>query len=134
MTTTNTQRALKIVSASDPTGHSLSGRASCLVFEDDTSKALLELGQRIAPSHATALIIGETGTGKELIARHIHELSTRRTGLFVAVNCAATSDTLMESELFGHERGDEGSGCGLGIAGHPGTDGRRRDHVVHVNA
>ena len=94
MTTTNTQRALKVLTASDPTALALSIRASCLVFEDDKSKALLELVQRIAPSHATALIIGETGTGKELIARHIHELSTRRTGPFVAVNCAAISDTL----------------------------------------
>ena len=94
MTTTNSQRALKVLTASDPTALALSIRASCLVFEDDKSKALLELVQRIAPSHATALIIGETGTGKELIARHIHELSTRRTGPFVAVNCAAISDTL----------------------------------------
>jgi sigma-54-specific transcriptional regulator len=105
VTTTNSQRAPKVLIASDPTALALSIRASCLVFEDDKSKALLELVQRIAPSHATALIIGETGTGKELIARHIHELSTRRTGPFVAVNCAAISDTLMESELFGHERG-----------------------------
>ena len=102
---TNTERSLKVLTAADPTALALSIRASCLVFEDDKSKALLELVQRIAPSNATALIIGETGTGKELIARHIHELSTRRTGPFVAVNCAAISDTLMESELFGHERG-----------------------------
>lgn len=83
----------------------LSIRASCLVFEDPASKALLERVQRIAPSDATALIIGETGTGKELIARHIHELSDRRSGPFVAFNCAAISESLMESELFGHERG-----------------------------
>ena len=75
VTTTNSQRALKVLAASDPTTLALSIRASCLVFEDDKSKALLELVQRIAPSQATALIIGETGTGKELIARHIHELS-----------------------------------------------------------
>ncbi|ULA60668.1 MAG: Sigma54-dependent transcriptional regulator SfnR [Nitrospira sp.] len=105
MIPTNSQRALKVLTAADPTALALSIRASCLVFEDDKSKALLELVQRIAPSHATALIIGETGTGKELIARHIHELSARRAGPFVAVNCAAISDTLMESELFGHERG-----------------------------
>ncbi len=105
MTTTNSQRALKVLAASDPTTLALSIRASCLVFEDDKSKALLELVQRIAPSQATALIIGETGTGKELIARHIHELSARRTGPFVAVNCAAITESLMESELFGHERG-----------------------------
>ena len=95
---------LHIVTA-DPHTLALSIRASCLVFEDPASKALLERVQRIAPSEATALIIGETGTGKELIARHIHELSARRTGPFVAFNCAAISESLMESELFGHERG-----------------------------
>ena len=95
---------LHIVTA-DPHTLSLSIRASCLVFEDPASRALLERVQRIAPSDATALIIGETGTGKELIARHIHELSGRRSGPFVAFNCAAISESLMESELFGHERG-----------------------------
>lgn len=101
----NVQSPLRILTATDPHQLALSVRASCLVFEDPTSTALLELVQRIAPSDATALIIGETGTGKELIARHIHELSVRRTGPFVAVNCAAITESLMESELFGHERG-----------------------------
>jgi len=96
---------IKIVTAADPHALALSVRASCLVFEDPASKSLLERVQRIAPSNATALIIGETGTGKELIARHIHELSDRRSGPFVAFNCAAISESLMESELFGHERG-----------------------------
>ena len=91
--------------AADPHALALSVRASCLVFEDPASQALLERVQRIAPSGATALIIGETGTGKELIARQIHELSDRRSGPFVAFNCAAISESLMESELFGHERG-----------------------------
>jgi sigma-54-specific transcriptional regulator len=95
---------LHIVTADPPT-LALSIRASCLVFEDPASKALLDRVHRIAPSDATALIIGETGTGKELIARHIHELSDRRSGPFVAFNCAAISESLMESELFGHERG-----------------------------
>ncbi len=95
----------QIVTAADPHALALSVRASCLVFEDPASQALLERVQRIAPSEATALIIGETGTGKELIARHIHELSDRRSGPFVAFNCAAISESLMESELFGHERG-----------------------------
>jgi sigma-54-specific transcriptional regulator len=93
------------LTASDPKTLVLSVRASCLVFEDDKSKALLALVHRIAPSGATALVIGETGTGKELIARHIHELSGRHAGPFVAVNCAAISESLIESELFGHERG-----------------------------
>ena len=100
-----TQDPIKIVTAADPHALALSVRASCLVFEDPASKSLLERVQRIAPSEATALIIGETGTGKELIARQIHELSNRRSGPFVAFNCAAISESLMESELFGHERG-----------------------------
>ncbi len=100
-----TQDPIKIVTAADPHALALSVRASCLVFEDPASKSLLERVQRIAPSEATALIIGETGTGKELIARQIHELSDRRSGPFVAFNCAAISESLMESELFGHERG-----------------------------
>lgn len=90
-----------------PNSHALdlSARASCLVFEDRASRSLLVEVKHVAPSDATVLIIGETGTGKELIARHIHELSERQSGPFVAFNCAAISESLMESELFGHERG-----------------------------
>jgi sigma-54-specific transcriptional regulator len=83
----------------------LSLRATALVFEDPVSKRLLEQIERIAPSDATVLIIGETGTGKELVARHIHALSKRRKKVFGALNCAALSENLIESELFGHEKG-----------------------------
>jgi sigma-54-specific transcriptional regulator len=80
-------------------------RARAFIFSDPRSRALLPLIERIAPSDATAMIYGETGTGKELVARHIHALSGRATKPFVAINCGAFSETLIESELFGHERG-----------------------------
>ncbi|GHD68250.1 sigma-54 interaction domain-containing protein [Jeongeupia chitinilytica] len=82
----------------------LSIRAKAAVFADQTSRALLQQLERIAPSTMPVLVIGETGTGKELIARHIHQLSGRK-GPFVAVNCGAISEQLAESELFGHEAG-----------------------------
>jgi len=82
-----------------------SHRASLLVFEDARSKALLERLQLVAPSNVNVLVIGETGTGKELIARHVHSLGSRAKGPFIAVNCGAFSENLIESELFGHERG-----------------------------
>ncbi|MDF3833335.1 sigma-54 dependent transcriptional regulator [Cupriavidus basilensis] len=80
-------------------------RASAQVFADPHSLALLERIRMVAPSDANVLVIGETGTGKELVARHVHNLSRRAGGPFVAVNCGAFSETLVESELFGHEKG-----------------------------
>ncbi len=66
---------------------------------------MLDAVRKVAPTSTTVLLHGETGTGKELIARAVHELSPRRAGPLVRVNCAALSPTLVESELFGHERG-----------------------------
>lgn len=80
-------------------------RATVLVFKDPRSQELLSRIERLAPSEANTLIIGETGTGKELVARHIHHLSRRGREPFVAVNCGAFAETLVESELFGHEKG-----------------------------
>lgn len=70
-------------------GLATSIRATAQVFEDPTSRALLEHLQQVAPSDASVLIIGQTGTGKELVARHVHNLSARRHKPFVAVNCGA---------------------------------------------
>ncbi|MBJ9977653.1 sigma-54-dependent Fis family transcriptional regulator [Pseudomonas sp. S75] len=80
-------------------------RATAQVFEDPRSQALLGHLHKVAPSEASVLIIGDTGTGKELVARHVHHLSARRDGPFVAVNCGAFSESLVEAELFGHEKG-----------------------------
>lgn len=82
-----------------------SPRATAQVFADPRSLALLERIQLVAPSDANVLIVGETGTGKELVARHVHHLSHRRDAPFIAVNCGALSESLVESELFGHEKG-----------------------------
>ena len=83
----------------------LSVRAKALVFEDPLSRALLARIERIAPSDAPVLVTGETGTGKELVARQVHALSFRAARPFVAVNAGAFSESLAESELFGHEKG-----------------------------
>ncbi|MGA3119879.1 MAG: sigma-54 dependent transcriptional regulator [Polyangiaceae bacterium] len=80
-------------------------QANATVFEDAKSHALRSRIRQVAPSNATVLITGETGTGKEIVARHIHELSDRARQPFVAVNCGAFSQSLIESDLFGHEKG-----------------------------
>ena len=76
-----------------------------LVGASDAMRRLREELPAMAASHGTVLITGESGVGKEVVARAVHELSPRRDGAFLAVNCAALSESLLESELFGHERG-----------------------------
>ncbi|HNX69635.1 MAG TPA: sigma-54 dependent transcriptional regulator [Candidatus Omnitrophota bacterium] len=76
-----------------------------MIAESGAMKELLATVDKIAASNASVLIEGESGTGKELVARRIHELSPRKQHPFVAVHCAALTDTLLSSELFGHEKG-----------------------------
>ncbi|MEZ4226213.1 MAG: sigma-54 dependent transcriptional regulator [Polyangiaceae bacterium] len=76
-----------------------------IIAESATMRSVLAMADRIAESEATVLITGETGTGKELVARRVHARSQRGDGAFVAVSCAAMPPELLESELFGHEKG-----------------------------
>jgi DNA-binding NtrC family response regulator len=79
--------------------------AQGIVTEDPGMKELLTTLERVAPSDLPVLVLGETGTGKELIARAVHRLSPRAEQAFVAINCGAVPENLLESELFGHEKG-----------------------------
>ncbi len=79
--------------------------ATALLGVSSAIRDVLEQIRQIAPTHIPALILGETGTGKELVARAIHAQSDRSAAAFVAVNCGALPDSLLESELFGHKRG-----------------------------
>src|SRR5881394_3197442 len=81
------------------------GSLGSLVGPSKKMQEIFRLTEMVAPSTASVLITGASGTGKELVARTIHELSPRRTKPFVAINCAAIPETLIESEIFGHEKG-----------------------------
>jgi two-component system NtrC family response regulator len=87
-----------------------------IIAESPRSRELIDLVRRAAPSHASVLIEGESGTGKELVARMLHYYSERVGGPFIAVNCKAFAAGVLESELFGHEKG---SFTGA-VAAHPG--------------
>ncbi|HYX67795.1 MAG TPA: sigma-54 dependent transcriptional regulator [Terriglobales bacterium] len=93
------------------------GMLGSLVGSSKTMQAVFRLVEQVAPSTASVLITGESGTGKELVARTIHELSPRKGRPFVAINCSAIPETLIESEIFGHEKGaftgalERRSGC-----------------------
>ena len=81
------------------------GRLGPLVGSSAAMQAVYRIIESVAPSNVSVLVTGESGTGKELVARCLHELSSRRNKPFVAVNCAAIPETLIESEIFGHEKG-----------------------------
>jgi DNA-binding NtrC family response regulator len=76
-----------------------------LVYRDETMAHVVRLAQQIAPSDASVLITGESGTGKEVLARYVHGRSNRARAPFITINCAAIPEHLLESELFGHEKG-----------------------------
>jgi DNA-binding NtrC family response regulator len=81
------------------------GMLGPLVGSSPEMKEIFQMIERVAPSNVSVLVTGESGTGKELVARCLHDLSSRRNKPFVAVNCAAIPETLIESEIFGHEKG-----------------------------
>lgn len=76
-----------------------------LLYSDPAMAQVVKLADQVAASDASILVTGESGTGKEMVARHLHRKSKRSDGRFVSVNCAAIPDNLLESELFGHEKG-----------------------------
>src|SRR3954447_8048030 len=76
-----------------------------LIYRDESMAHVVKLAQQIAPSDASVLITGESGTGKEVLARYLHSRSNRARAPFISVNCAAIPENLLESELFGHEKG-----------------------------
>ena len=79
--------------------------ATSLIFRDPAMKSVLRLADQIAPANASVLITGESGTGKEVLARYLHSKSKRARKQFISLNCAAIPESLLESELFGHEKG-----------------------------
>jgi propionate catabolism operon transcriptional regulator len=88
-----------------------------IVYEDDIMGEIIERAQKVGQSDLTAIIYGESGTGKEIMASSLHNMSNRKSSPFVAVNCAALTESLLESELFGYE---EGAFTGARKGGKPG--------------
>ena len=81
------------------------GKYGAIIGRSPALQRVFEMIDRVAPTDVSVLIQGESGTGKELVAREIHRRSARKAMPFVAINCAALPDSLIESELFGHEKG-----------------------------
>ncbi len=101
------RRVLSAPSTPSAAAPSPGGSFACgvMIARDPAMLEFLELARKVAPTNATVLLLGESGTGKELLARCIHENSRRAAGVFLALNCAALAPTLIESALFGHEKG-----------------------------
>lgn len=85
--------------------HAVTEESTTMIAGDPSMTSMLHVADRIAPSDATVLITGESGTGKEVMSRYIHNKSKRASGPFISLNCAAIPENLLESELFGHEKG-----------------------------
>lgn len=98
------------------------GSNSNIIGQSEPMRLLLDMVRTIAPSDATVLIAGESGTGKELVAKAIHTASLRAQGPYIAVNCAAITESLLESELFGHEKGS-----------FTGADKRHEGYFIQAN-
>ena len=102
------ERALdhtRLARESQEPGRAQSEASSLLLGRSEAMRELVEMVETVAPTEATVLVSGESGTGKELVARAIQAASTRRDKPFVTINCAALAENLLESELFGHEKG-----------------------------
>jgi DNA-binding NtrC family response regulator len=96
-----------------------------LTYGDPVMVPVVRALEKVAPTNATVLLLGESGSGKEVAAHTIHLRSARADGPFIALNCAAVSDTLMESEIFGHEKG---AFTGATPPGADGSSSRRGEH------
>jgi Nif-specific regulatory protein len=104
LTLENLEHCDRLEAANDELRRRLAAQTR-LIGSSPAMQRVLDQVARVAPTSSTVLILGESGTGKELIARSLHDLSRNSAGPYVAVNCAAFSDSLLESELFGHEMG-----------------------------
>jgi two-component system response regulator HydG len=104
---------------------SMSGRFGKLLGSSDAMRPVYDLLERILDSNATVLVTGESGTGKEVVARALHDVGPRRHGPFVAINCSAVPEALLESEIFGHAKGAftdaRAPRTGLFLQAHGGT-------------